>query len=45
VYSADHMSGWDWHWGVLMMGFWVVALGVVVYIAVRLAQRKSGRQT
>ena len=33
------MNGWDWVWMTLMMSFWVVLLGVVVYLAVRLAQR------
>jgi len=36
VYGHD---GWDWFWMPFMMGFWVVVLGVVVYVAVRLAQR------
>jgi len=30
-------GGWDWLWMTFAMGFWVVTLGVVVYIAVRLA--------
>ena len=34
----DHMNGLDWLWGTLMMGFWIVLLGLVVYLAVRLAQ-------
>ena len=33
------MDGSDWVWMTFMMGFWVALLGVVVYIAVRLAQR------
>ena len=33
------MDGWDWAWMTLMMGFWVVLLGVVVYVAVKLATR------
>jgi len=33
------MDGWDWIWMTFMMGFWVALFGVVVYIAVRLAQR------
>ena len=37
------MNGWmdgsDWLWMSLMMVFWVVVLGAVVYTAVRLAQR------
>lgn len=42
---GDHMDGWDWVWGTLMMGFWIVLLGVVIYFAVRLAQRDRGRRT
>lgn len=34
----DHMDGWDWLWATFMMGVWVVLLGAVIYIAVRLAQ-------
>ncbi|HEU4448519.1 MAG TPA: hypothetical protein VFR63_00890 [Gaiellaceae bacterium] len=41
---GDHMDGWDWVWGTLMMGFWVVLLAVIVYVAVRLAQR-DGHKT
>ena len=33
------VDGWDWFWMTLMMGFWVVVLGVVVYVAVKLATR------
>lgn len=33
------MDGWNWIWMTFMTGFWVVLLGAVVYIAVRLAQR------
>ena len=33
------MDGSDWVWMTMMMGFWLVLLGAVVYIAVRLAQR------
>jgi len=39
------MDGWDWVWGSFMMGFWIVLLAVVVYIAVRLAQRDRGDRT
>ena len=39
-------DGWDWFWMTFMMGFWLVALGAVIYAAVRIAQRdregKSG---
>jgi hypothetical protein len=33
------MDGWDWLWMTFMMGFWVILLGVVVYLAVRLGRR------
>jgi hypothetical protein len=33
------IDGWDWVWMTFMMAFWVVLLGVVVYVAVRLATR------
>jgi len=33
------MDGWDWVWMTFMMGFWVILIGAVVYIAVRLAQQ------
>ena len=33
------MDGWGWLWMSFTMVFWVVLLGAVVYIAVRLAQR------
>jgi heme/copper-type cytochrome/quinol oxidase subunit 2 len=33
------MDGWDWIWMPFMMGFWIVVLGAVVYIAVRLARQ------
>jgi len=32
-------DGWDWAWVAPMMLFWVVLIGTVVYVAVRLAQR------
>ncbi len=31
-------DGFDWVWMSFMMVFWVALLGVVVYIAVKLAQ-------
>ena len=34
MYGHD---GLDWLWMTLTMGFWLVALGVIVYVAVRLA--------
>jgi hypothetical protein len=36
MYAHD---GWDWLWMTFAMGFWLIALGVIVYVAVRLAQR------
>ena len=33
------VDGWDWLWMTLMMGFWLVVLGAVIFFAVRLAQR------
>jgi flagellar biogenesis protein FliO len=33
------MNGWDWLWMTFGMSFWIVLIGVVVYGAVRLAQR------
>jgi hypothetical protein len=33
------VDGWGWIWMTLMMGLWVVLIGAVVLIAVRLAQR------
>jgi hypothetical protein len=35
------MDGWDWAWMTFMMSFWVGALGVAVYVAVRLANRPA----
>jgi hypothetical protein len=34
-------DGWAWSWMVPMMLLWVLALGTVVYAAVRLANRDS----
>ncbi len=33
------MDGWDWFWMSSMMVFWLVVLGAVIYVAVRLANR------
>ena len=38
MYGWDHMGGWSWFFGSLMTVSWIVLLGLVVYIAVRLAQ-------
>ena len=35
-------DGWDWLWMTLTMSLWLVALGLIVYIAVKLAQRDRG---
>jgi hypothetical protein len=34
----NHMDGLDWLWMSVASVFWNVAIGVVVYVAVRLAQ-------
>jgi heme/copper-type cytochrome/quinol oxidase subunit 2 len=33
------MDGWNWFWMSFMMVFWLVVLGAVVYVAVKLANR------
>jgi heme/copper-type cytochrome/quinol oxidase subunit 2 len=33
------MNGSGWFWMSFMIVFWIVVLGAVVYVAVRLAQR------
>ena len=33
------MDGWGWFWMTFMTVFWVVLLGAVVYVAVKLANR------
>jgi hypothetical protein len=33
------MNDWGWFWMTFMVVFWVVLLGAVVFVAVRLAQR------
>jgi flagellar biogenesis protein FliO len=35
------VDGSDWLWMMLMMGLWLVLLGTVVYLAVRMAQRPA----
>ena len=38
-------DGSDWIWMTFGMGAWVIVIGVVVYLAVRLANRdKHGRE-
>ena len=39
MYGHD---GGDWLWMSAVMGSWVIVVGVVVYAAVRLAQRDHG---
>ena len=39
------MDGWDWLWMSFMTTFWLVLLGGVVYIAVRLAMRPPHRSS
>ena len=36
---GDWNSTWDWLWITLMMFFWVVVIGAVVYAAARLANQ------
>ena len=38
----DAHDGWDSLWMTLTTGFWLVALVIVVYIAVKLALRDHG---
>ena len=45
MYDWGHMNGADWLWMSLSMAFWVIVLGVVVYIAVRLATENRGRRS
>ena len=33
------MNDWGWFWMTFAAIFWIVVLGAVVYVAVRLAQR------
>jgi hypothetical protein len=35
------MDGWDWLWMTFMMRFWLVLIGGVVYVAVRLARTRE----
>lgn len=39
------MDGWDWLWMSFMMVFWIVLLGAVVFMAVRLAQGPRERKS
>ena len=38
-------DGWDWPWMTFVMGFWLVVLGVVIYLAVRFALGDHDRTT
>lgn len=40
-----NMSGWDWLWGTFMMGFWLVLVGLVVYVVVKWAQGDRARRS
>lgn len=37
------MDGWNWFWMPVVGVFWLVVIGAVVYIAVRLAQQHDRR--
>jgi hypothetical protein len=39
------IDGWNWVWMTFMMGFWIVLISAVVYIAVRLAHRPPSKPT
>jgi hypothetical protein len=39
VFSVHWMTEWNWAWMTFMMVFWIVVLGAVIYVAVRLAHR------
>jgi hypothetical protein len=39
------MGEWGWFWMTLVTVFWIVLIGAVVYLAVRLGQRPSGKQS
>jgi hypothetical protein len=39
------MDGWDWLWMSFMSAFWLLLLGAVVYVAVRLATRPPHRSS
>lgn len=41
---GDWGSGQDWLWMTLMMLFWLVVLGGIVYVAVRLAIQHQHQQ-
>jgi heme/copper-type cytochrome/quinol oxidase subunit 2 len=36
-----HMTDWGWLWMSSMTAFWIVLVGAVVYIAVKLANRDT----
>ena len=38
-----YLDGWAWLWMTFMMVFWIVVLGAVVYIAVKLGNEDSNR--
>lgn len=39
----DYMDGGDWGWMFVVMPIFIIAVGAVVYAAVRLANRDSQR--
>jgi len=42
----NHMNDWaDWFWMVPMMLLWLITIGAIIYIAVRLANRDSHRDS
>ena len=42
MYGWDHMTGGGWLFGSVMMVLWIAVFGIVVYVAVRLAQSNHG---
>lgn len=45
MYYQDHMNGSDWLWMTPVMLLLILVLGVVVYIAVKLANKPPRRET
>ena len=43
--DMDVHDGRDWLWMTVTMGFWLVALGIVIFVAVRLAERDRGSRS
>lgn len=38
-----HMTDWAWLWMMVMSLAWIALLGVVIYVAVKLANRDSAK--